>query len=279
MKKCKMIVFSDLHYSPERPINNGSKTERKLIQYALPLLEQLIEKINNEINPDIVINLGDLIEDFKNHDKNISNLKFVWKMLKNIKPTFYSVPGNHDLRSMNSRTEVEEIMGYQHSTFSVNILGYHFVLLGLDVKLELGEKEGGIFKTQYISEEDIEWLKKDLEENNLPTLVFNHFGIAEDNMHGNWWFKEENSCPELALLRNRKEVKEILQKDKNIIAVFSGHQHWTKQIKEEGINYYLLGSLTEDINSNGIPDGVYYEVILEENNIEVIEKHLSIDIK
>ena len=98
-------------------------------------------------------------------------------------------------------------------------------------------------------------------------------------MHENWWFKEENSCLELALLRNRKEVKEILQKDKNIIAVFSGHQHWTKQIKEEGINYYLLGSLTEDINSNGIPDGVYYEVILEENNIEVIEKHLSIDIK
>ena len=79
--KCKIVIFSDAHYAPERPINNGSNIERKLTQYSIPLLHKLIDKINNEIKPDIVISLGDLIEDFNDHDKDIINLNFIWKFL------------------------------------------------------------------------------------------------------------------------------------------------------------------------------------------------------
>lgn len=80
---------------------------------------------------------------------------------------------------------------------------------------------GGIFRTQFIS-------KEDLNKNNLLTIICTHFGIAEDNMKGNWWFE---SCPEDVLLANRKELKEIIKNDKNNLSVFSGHQHWTKHIK------------------------------------------------
>lgn len=273
--KCKLVIFSDIHYAPEKPINNGSIIDRKLIEYAVPLLEQLTDKINNDIKPDIAINLGDLVEDFNDHDKDIINLNFIWEMLKNIKVPFYSLAGNHDLRSMSSRTEVEQIMGYEHSTFSVNMLGYHFVFLGLDVNETLGVEFGGIFKTQFIAKEDLEWLKNDLERNNLPSVIFTHFGIAEDDMKGNWWFAKS---PDHALLGNRKEVKEILKKDKNLLAVFSGHQHWTKKKVEDGINYYVVGSLTENINDDGVPDGVYFEVSLEGNQIEVKENHLKLNI-
>lgn len=274
MKKCKLVIFSDIHYAPEKPVNNGSIIDRKLMHQAVPLLEELIEKINNEIKPDIVINLGDLVEDFNDHDKDIINLNFIWDILKKIKPKFYSLAGNHDLRSMSSRKEVEQVMGYEHSTFSMDLSGYHFVFLGLDVNTNLGVESGGIFKTQFVSNEDLEWLKKDLDKNKLPVLVFNHFGIAEDNMEGNWWF---GRAPEHALLGNRKELKEILKKDKNLIAVFSGHQHWTKRIVEDGISYYVVGSLTENSNDDGVtPDGVYFEVDLEGENIDVKERHLKI---
>lgn len=274
--KCRLVIFSDIHYAPEKPINNGSIIDRKLMEYAVPLLEQLTDKINNDIKPDIAINLGDLVEDFNDYDKDIINLNFIWEMLKNIKVPFYSLAGNHDLRSMSSRTEVEQIMGYEHSTFSVNILGYHFVFLGLDVNENLGVESGGILKTQFISKKDLEWLKNDLEKNNLPSIIFTHFGIAEDDMKGNWWFAKS---PDHALLGNRKEVKEILKKDKNLIAVFSGHQHWTKKLVEDGINYYVVGSLTENIYNEGIPDGVYFEVDLEGNRIEVKEHHLKLNIE
>lgn len=88
---CKIVIFSDIHYAPEKPVDNGSIIDRKLMEYAIFLLEQLIEKINNDIKPDIAINLGDLVEDFNNHDKDIVNLNFIWKMLKNIKVPFYSL--------------------------------------------------------------------------------------------------------------------------------------------------------------------------------------------
>lgn len=266
--KCKLIIFSDLHYRDEKP----EYSNRKLTEYAIPILYKLTDKINNVFKPDICINLGDLIEDTANHDKDIENLKYIWKEFKKIKVPFYSVAGNHDLRMMSSRQEVEKIMGYSHSTFSFDYNGYHFILLGNDVKENIGIDRGGLFRTQFISEEDLKWLEIDLKENKLPALIFTHFGIAEDNMHGNWWFDNDKEC---ALLRNRKEVKEII-KDNNVIAVFSGHQHWTKELEENGIKYYIVGSLTENINNDNIPDGVYFEVNLKDRNVEVIEHHVKL---
>lgn len=272
--KCKLVIFSDIHYAPERPVNNGSIIDRKLTEYAIPILEQLIDKINNDIKPDVAINLGDLVEDFNDHDKDIINLNFIWNMLKDINVPFYSAIGNHDLRSMSSRTEVEQIMGYEYSTFSVDILGYHFVFLGLNVNKTSTVESGGILKTRCISEEDLEWLKNDLEKNELPSLIFTHYGLAEDDMKGNWWFEKN---PDHAVLGNRKEIKEILKNDENLVAVFSGHQHWTKKTIEDGISYYVVGSLTENINDDGVPDGVYFELTLDGNEIEVKENHIRLN--
>ena len=270
---CKLLIFSDVHYAPELPINNGSIIDRKLIQYSVPLINKITDEINNNAKPDIAINLGDLIEDFFDHDMDIKNITYVWKLLEKINPPFYSVTGNHDLRSMNDRKEIEKIMGYNHSTFSIDFNNYHFVFLGLDVDNSASTESGGILKTQLISNEDLNWLREDLKNTNLPVLIFTHFGLAEDKMIGNWWFEKS---PEHALLANRKEVKEILTNSKNILAVFSGHQHWTKHLREDNINYYVLGSLTEDINNNGIPDGVYFEVELKDSSISVKEKHLKL---
>lgn len=273
MNKNKIVIFSDLHYAPEKPINNGSIIERKLIKFAEPLLKKLIDKINSEIKPNLIINLGDLVEDFNDHDKDIINLKYIWNKLNNIEGEFYSCIGNHDLRSMSSRNEVEQIMGYEHSTFSFDINGIHIVILGTYVNNDMGTGSGGIFKTQFISKEDLNWLKEDLNKNNLPVIICTHFGVAEDNMKGNWWFE---SCPENALLGNRKKLKEIIKSSKNILAVFCGHQHWTKYIKEDEISYYVLGSMTENINNDGIPDGVYFIVEYDGENIEVIKKHIRL---
>ena len=59
------------------------------------------------------------------------------------------------------------------------------------------------------------------------------------------------------------------------VPFFSGHQHSTKLIVEDGVNYYLLGSLIGSNEMNGIPDGVYFEVDLLGDGIEVREHHLD----
>ena len=133
---------------------------------------------------------------------------------------------------------------------------------------------GGILKAHRVSEEDLIWLENDLKHNKLPCIVFSHYSVASDDMKGNYWFGRGNA--ERGVLGNSKEVKNILKKDKNLIAVFSGHQHWTKFHIEDGVNYYVIGSLSENINNNGIPDGVYFEVDLKDKNITIAEKRITI---
>ena len=50
-------------------------------------------------------------------------------------------------------------------------------------------------------------------------------------------------------------------------------------IKEDEICYYLVGSLVENINQDGIPDGVYFEVDIDNGYLHVQEKHLVSNIE
>ncbi len=285
--KLKLILFSDIHYLDKRPKKIDWVLKRKLTQYADVLVDTLIDKINNEFKPNISICLGDLIEDQFNYDQDLNNYKYIWNKLKRIKTPFYSVIGNHDLRTIESRETLESIMEYPNATFSFDLEGYHFIILSTDIiknvniddsilnKFKNISKEEiyGLYKSQCISEKEIKWFKEDLNKNKLPCLIFTHFGLAEDNQAGNYWFEIE---PEVGLLGNRKIIKDIIKKDKNVMAVFSAHQHWTKKLNEDGKDYYVLGSLTENINDDGIPDGVYFEVNLEDRTIEIKEHHLII---
>lgn len=273
MNKCKLIIFSDVHYLDKRPKQLDFNFSRKLTQYSIEVIDKLIHKINND-RPDISICLGDLIEDTFEHDKDIINYTYIWNKLKNIQVPFYSVIGNHDLRSMKERRELEKIMGYENATFSFDWNGYHFIIMTTDLREDLGRDDGGIYKAQCMSEKEINWLKEDLKKNELPCMLFTHFGLAEDKQIGNYWFEKE---PEAGLMSNREKVKEIIKSDDHIIAIFSGHQHWTKQIQEDGKNYYLVGSLIDNVNMLGVPDGVYLEVEIEDRNIKVTENHIKID--
>lgn len=271
--KLKVLIFSDLHYAPTRPVNNGSRIDRKLTDLAMPLLDKLIVKSNTDIKPDVVLNLGDLVEDFNDKAIDLENIAYICNKFREFDAKVYTLAGNHDLRSMDSREEVERIMGYNHSTFSVDIGGYHFVFLGLNVDSSGTHAEGGIFKTQFISNEDLQWLRRDIASNTLPSIYLCHFGIAEDDMSGNWWFWNN---PDHALLGNRAELKDILKTDSNILAVFSGHQHWTKHHIEDGIEYHVIGSMTDNINEDNIPDGVYFVVELSDRNVNITENHIRL---
>lgn len=272
MQQCKFIVFSDIHYLDERPKILDYNFNKKLTQFSIPIIDKMIDKINSS-NFDISICLGDLIEDTFNHDKDILNYIYIWNKLKNIKIPFYSVIGNHDLRTISSRHELEEIMEIKNATFSFNVNGYHFIILTTDIRKDLGNNDGGIYKAQCMSEKEIKWLKEDLQKNSFPCIIFTHFGLAEDSQIGNYWFEKN---PENGLMANREKVKEIIKSSSNIIAIFSGHQHWTKNLNEDGKQYYVVGSITDNMNMSGKPDGIYLEVELQGMDIKVQEKHISI---
>lgn len=269
MSKLKMFVFSDIHYIKEKP--NWSFNQ-KLTEYAEEFVSIIVDKVNNEIRPDVCIHLGDMIQASESKETDIKNIKYIYEKLNSFNVPFYTLLGNHELKNVQNNKEVLEIIGYNSATFSFDINGYHLLFLGTDVNLTDYK-----YRTQYLSDEDLKWVKKDLQINaDKKTIIFSHFGIAEDDMKGNFWFEKDI---ESGMLRNRIELKEMLVNQKNLMGVFVGHQHWTKMIKEDGICYYLVGSLVENINQDGIPDGVYFEVNIDDNCLNVQEKHLKLNIE
>lgn len=265
----KIILFSDIHYGTHEARTVRGIMKRKLVHYAKPLVEKLIKKINL-IKPDIVINLGDLIDNI-DYENDIAHLKDIWKTLQDIKSIFYSLQGNHDVKHID-RNKVAEIMGYQNPTFSIDLSGYHFVLLGVGSE-KIKDPDSGRVTNKTISKEDLKWLESDIKTNKLPSLFFLHYGVAEDDMKDNWWFEKNK---EGGLLYNRNELKKILKTDKNLLAVFSGHQHWTKTTIENDISYHVISSLVENVNGDGVPEGIWYEVDIEGSVINVKQHYLNL---
>ena len=248
----KIIAFADLHYFAgdiEKAIFN---TSRKLVAYALPLLDALTEIINKDSEVDLAVNLGDVIQDTTEHDADIEALKFIFGRLEGIRPPCYSVLGNHDLKMMDSALEVEEIMG-RKSSLSIDMGGWHLVFLSTEVRPELGTERGGCYKAQYLAEETLKWFGEDLAKTKLPTMIFTHFALADD----------ESVTDPCMFMKNRDEVKKIIEESGKVKAVFSGHQHITKTIIENEIPYYLLGSMIGTEKENGVPDAVYLEIEAE----------------
>ena len=156
IKKCKLIVFSDIHYLDKRPDDVDWVLSRKLTQYADNLLDNLIKKINNDYRPDLSVCLGDLIEDQFNYEQDLNNYKYIWNKLKNIKTPFYSVIGNHDLRTIDSRKTLEEIMEYKCASFSFDLNGYHFIILSTDINKDVTIDNSILNRFKTITKKEIE---------------------------------------------------------------------------------------------------------------------------
>ena len=257
----KILVFADLHYFGGDVKSFNS--ERKLVQFAEPILDKLIETAaHDEVS--MVVNLGDIIQDTQSQEEDLKCLEYMFGRLNKFNCPCYSILGNHDLKMMDSTQEVEMVMGYETSRYSIDADGFHFVFLTTDVMPELGTARGGSYKTQTLSDKGLEWLKNDLENNNLPCLLFTHFPLAD----------AEDVQDECMYMKNRDEVKKIINNDKNIKAVFSGHQHKPKILEENGIKHYIVGSPTTSFKGDGIPIGVYGIIETDGEDMRYTEQHI-----
>lgn len=252
----KILLFADLHYFDGDEILFD--TNSKLVQFAIPMLDKLIETANKE-NVLLTINLGDIIQDTNNKEKDIECLEYMYDYLKKFNSPCYSVFGNHDLKMFDSAEEVEKIFGYESSKFSIDVEGFHLVFLTTDVMPELGVRRGGSYKTQNLTPQSLQWLKNDLDNNDLPCLLFTHFPLAENE-------EIEDEC---AFLKNRNEVKEIIYNDKNVKAVFAAHQHAPGVIEENGIKHYIPGSPTACYKGDSVPIGTYIMIETDGEDIKV----------
>ena len=256
----KLIVYADLHhYSGNRETAIFNKTQ-KLTQYAMPMMDELIDKVNNQFRPDAVINLGDSIQDANNQDMDIVSLNQIAAKIKGFDCPHYMVMGNHDLKMFDDFDIHKKIFGYDSFNYSVDLGGCHLVFMTNGIVKERGTEGGGVEKTRLAVKETADWLRADLKKNEKPCVIFTHYPLIGfeglDRRH---------------VVENADELFEIIDANKNVIAVVSGHTHKAYSKQRNGVDYHVVGSPTASPLRNDVPDGVYYELNIENNKVRVTE--------
>ncbi|PIP27959.1 MAG: hypothetical protein COX29_03605 [Candidatus Moranbacteria bacterium CG23_combo_of_CG06-09_8_20_14_all_35_22] len=180
-------------------------------KHGFTLLNLAVSTLRNQVQPDIVVDLGDLIEsrvDYKEISKKSAEADY--KKASGIISAYfplYHVIGNHELLSM-SKDNVENLTG-RKNRFVANTKGYQIIVLDAnytDEETHIDAKHADDFiYTGTLTSGALDWLESRLKESS-KNIIFIH--------HPLW------------NLVNKNEVSKILKKNKDrIILVANGHKH------------------------------------------------------
>lgn len=232
----KFVQLSDIHYSKAK-----NDMDYRLLAKSEPLLKDAITQINALKGIDFVIITGDVVD-----KPTPDSINEVTDILNTLKRPWFFVTGNHDVDPKGSidKKNIVKILKKKNrnynfsSTYYTFVPGKKFRVIVLD-----GAWNGEIASSGYISKEQLDWLDEILKKSKKDTiLIFIHFPPIEpynlDN-HG---------------ILNADDLKEILEKYKMPMAVFSGHYHTTKILKRSNIIYVSSPSLINYPNAFRVVD-------------------------
>jgi 3',5'-cyclic AMP phosphodiesterase CpdA len=132
------------------------------------LMPQAFHEIN-QLSPDFVVSVGDLIEGYSDKPATIHQM---WQEfdqeVATLKSPFVYIPGNHDIWNATSRGIYEARYGASFRSF--NYRGLHFITLDTEQQDLRGRA------LDRISGKQLEWLKDDLHRNSgaKQILIFMH---------------------------------------------------------------------------------------------------------
>ncbi len=258
----KFAIINDTHIGPEN-VGYKNGVQRKLMGETKSLVQDFVIKMNLQEKPEFVINLGDSIEDVNDKTIDIDSYQKTIHLLSTLKMPVYYLIGNHDIRTL-TKEEIAQLLGYQQMNYSFDHDNFHFIALSFDMTEDHTHDLSAI--SAKVPDWQLDWLANDLSKTSKQTIVLIHYGLAEDDLKGNFWFETE---PHHALLENRNQVKKILTESGKVIAVISGHQHWNRMHVENGIPYFVVTSMAENFNNDGVPANAYSIVELNANQITV----------
>lgn len=185
-------------------------------------------------NAAFLVHLGDLCHSQK------KDLPFM-RCIKKFPREAYMVLGNHDT-DVSDKLTMTAFLGMKRPYSSFDYNGFHFCLLdtntvsldGVDYDYGMGNYFAYPQQRENISRIQLEWLEKDLEETELPAVLFSHASLYN---------KEEGIC-------NREAVHALLVKTNaksghtKVFASLNGHNHVDSHMEVDGIHYIDINSMS-----------------------------------
>ncbi|MEI9937184.1 MAG: metallophosphoesterase [Pseudomonadota bacterium] len=210
---------------------------RKLTAHAGELCEAFVTRMNDEAQPELVVNLGDVIEDESRATDLEQYGQFV-SILSKLKSPVLHVAGNHDQVNL-SDDDLRALWGHQGELhYSRDVAGVHFSVLRT---IELTDV------AVHLPEAQLAWLRGDLARTSLPSVVLMHHPASEMRLDGNRWFEKR---PNLCRVAERRAFQQIVSEASRVVAVFNGHVHWNHFDVISGVPYITLQSLVENLDED-----------------------------
>jgi Icc protein len=250
-------VVTDLHFGPAASF--GGKL-RKLTHRAGELTAAFATRMRTEIKPDLVVNLGDVVED-ESPQADLARYRECLELLRQADCEVLSVAGNHDRVHLEPAT-LRAAWGKAREGplyYSLDRQGVHLVVLYSHERKDRDIRLG---------DEQLAWLERDLQTTALPTVVLVHHSAAEQDLRGNRWFE---GLPNICLIQDRKRLRDILERHGRILLVLNGHLHWNHLGVIGGIPYVTLQSLIENVHEDapGLPAAAHAVVRIAGADISV----------
>lgn len=230
-------IVTDPHYADRPPLNT------RFYQQSLDKIRECVEVMNRE-KVDFLVEIGDLKDEGDPPDEmaTLGFLATIEKALMDFRGPLYHVLGNHDMDSISKEQFLAGISNHgfpkAQSYYSFNRGSFHFVVLDANFSRTGAPYDHGNFdwKDAHVPEEQLAWLKRDLRDTPLPTVVFVHQQLDAPG------FPDSHRvyCPD-----NADAVRKILEDSKKVLICFQGHYHPGSLHTLGGIHYYTLKGVIE----------------------------------
>jgi len=226
-------IITDIHHT------NKADTAKRKYSCAYTKLQRFIYQMEAE-QVDFIIELGDLVDTLECGKEATENLAEVEQVFTSFPGPVYHVTGNHEFDDLPRDLFLNSIKNsgipQGQTYYSWNSNGVHFIVLDASYTIDpphkpfdMARPEGPFRNWQdaYIPAAEIAWLENDLQENQLPVIIFTH-----QTLH--------NKDTEEHNIKNSSVIRKMLEEDGKVMAVFSGHYHKGDYAAINGIHYLVL---------------------------------------
>lgn len=247
-------IVTDIHYADRSP--HGTRYYRQSQQKIAECVDLM-----NEQKVEFLLENGDFKDEGAKPDEQ-ETLKFldtIEKELSRFNGPIYHVLGNHDMDCIAKEQFLSKITNtgfpQAQSYYSFNMGTFHFVVLDANYTSKGVSYNKGNYdwKDAHIPDEQLAWLKKDLQANQKPTVVFVHQQLDSAEYGKDHLIYGPD---------NADAVRNILEDSGNVLIVFQGHYHTGGFHKVNNIYYYTLKAVIE---GDGATQNSYAIVEIEED--------------
>jgi 3',5'-cyclic-AMP phosphodiesterase len=227
-------IVTDLHFGPEA--RHAGKL-RKMTHRAGELAREFVREMNDAVRPDLVVNLGDDIED-ESREADLVRYAECQAILRGARAPLVNVAGNHDSIHL-TRDDLTRFWQRPGPLYyALDHGGFHFVVLHTierkDVEIRVPDAQ-------------LEWLRSDLAAGATPTIVLMHHSASEQSLDDSRWWPGR---AHIALVKERATLRRVFRESGRVRLVLNGHLHWNHLDVIDGIPYVTVQSLIENIDDD-----------------------------